>query len=318
MAEQLALGFGDLVRQLRAEAGLTQEELAEAAGLSPRSVSDLERGIHRTARRDTAELLAGALGLAGPARLLFVAAARGRAPAEEVLAALRDAAAPEGQLGGATRSPYRGLKAFEERDAAFFFGRDTAIAQVLGRMSRLVAGAGLLVVSGVSGAGKSSLLRAGVLPHIRGAGLAAAPGSQAWPRVLFTPTQTPLDELALRVGALAGADAAAVRRELEDAPAWFALTARQAALAGPPGRRMCRTLPVQIDELGDLPIRGLVISQRVQAHGRCLLQLFVSRHRHADRTDGSVSPEYGRIPALRSTRPRGGGQNSPVGQVPLQ
>jgi WD40 repeat protein/transcriptional regulator with XRE-family HTH domain len=235
MAEQLALGFGDLVRQLRAEAGLTQEELAEAAGLSPRSVSDLERGIHRTARRDTAELLAGALGLAGPARLLFVAAARGRAPAEEVLAALRDAAAPEGQLGGATRSPYRGLKAFEERDAAFFFGRDTAIAQVLGRMSRLVAGAGLLVVSGVSGAGKSSLLRAGVLPRIGAAGLEAAPGSQAWPRVLFTPTQAPLDELALRVGVLAGADAAAVRRELEDAPAWFALTARQAALAGPPG-----------------------------------------------------------------------------------
>ena len=59
MAEQLALGFGDLVRQLRAEAGLTQEELAEAASLSPRSVSDLERGIHRTARKDTAELLAG-------------------------------------------------------------------------------------------------------------------------------------------------------------------------------------------------------------------------------------------------------------------
>ena len=64
MAEQVALGFGDLLRQLRAEAGLTQEELAEAAGLSPRSVSDLERGIHATARKDTAELLAGALGLA--------------------------------------------------------------------------------------------------------------------------------------------------------------------------------------------------------------------------------------------------------------
>ena len=96
MAEQLALGFGGLLRQLRAEAGLTQEELAEAAGLSPRSVSDLERGINRTARRDTAELLGGALGLAEPVRPVFVAAARGRAPAEDVLAALREAAAPEG------------------------------------------------------------------------------------------------------------------------------------------------------------------------------------------------------------------------------
>ena len=68
-----------MLRQLRAEAGLTQEELAEAAGLSPRSVSDLERGIHRTAHKDTALLLAGALGLAEPARELFVAAARGTA-----------------------------------------------------------------------------------------------------------------------------------------------------------------------------------------------------------------------------------------------
>ena len=54
MSEQPGLGFAELLRQLRAEAGLTQEELAEAAGLSPRSVSDLERGIHRTAHKDTA------------------------------------------------------------------------------------------------------------------------------------------------------------------------------------------------------------------------------------------------------------------------
>ena len=48
------LSFAGLLRQFRAEARLTQEELAEAAGLSPRSVSDLERGINRTARKDTA------------------------------------------------------------------------------------------------------------------------------------------------------------------------------------------------------------------------------------------------------------------------
>jgi len=81
VAEQPGLEFAGLLRQLRAEARLTQEELAEAAGLSPRSVSDLERGVHRTAQKDTAQLLAGALGLADPARALFVAAARGRRPA---------------------------------------------------------------------------------------------------------------------------------------------------------------------------------------------------------------------------------------------
>ena len=68
MTEQPAQGFAGLLRQLRAAVRMTQEELAEAAGLSPRSVSDLERGINRTARKDTAESLARALGLAEPVR----------------------------------------------------------------------------------------------------------------------------------------------------------------------------------------------------------------------------------------------------------
>ena len=233
MAEQPGLSFAGLLRQLRTEAELTQEELAEAASLSPRSVSDLERGINHTARKDTAMLLAGALGLAGPAGELFVAAARGKAPAAEALAAVRSTGRrPQGLL---IASPYRGLSVFEEQDAAFFFGREAATTALLERMSQLVGGVGLLVVSGVSGAGKSSLLRAGVLPRIREAGLAAAPEAVSWPCLVFTPTRAPLDELALRVAVLAGADAAAVRRGLEASPDWFALTARQTALARPPG-----------------------------------------------------------------------------------
>jgi WD40 repeat protein/transcriptional regulator with XRE-family HTH domain len=232
VAGQPELSFAGLLRQLRAEARLTQEELAAAATVSPRSVSDLERGINRTPHKDTAALLAGALGLAGPAGELFVAAARGKTPAVGVLAAIESTRT---HLGPVTGSPYRGLAVFEEQDAGLFFGRDAATGQVLERMSRLLAGVGLLVVSGVSGAGKSSLLRAGVLPRLRAAGLAGAPEAASWPRVVLTPTRAPLDELALRAAVLAGADAAAARRELEGAPAWFALTARQAALARPPG-----------------------------------------------------------------------------------
>src|SRR5262249_15696402 len=63
VGEQPGLDFAGLLRLWRERALLTQEGLAEAAGLSPRAVSDLERGIHRTARKDTAVLLAGALGL---------------------------------------------------------------------------------------------------------------------------------------------------------------------------------------------------------------------------------------------------------------
>ena len=133
---------------------------------------------------------------------------------------------------GAIDCPYRGLNTFEERDAAFFFGRGAAATQVLARMSRQVDGAGLLVVSGVSGAGKSSLLRAGVLPQLRTTGLVSARGAKSWPCLLFTPARAPLEELAMRVAGLAGVNAAAVR-DLDADPAGFALTARQAAVAQP-------------------------------------------------------------------------------------
>ena len=80
VAEGAAQGFGPLLRQLRDDAGLTQEELAEAASLSPRSISDLERGINATARKQTARLLADALGLTGPQRAHFEATAHGPQP----------------------------------------------------------------------------------------------------------------------------------------------------------------------------------------------------------------------------------------------
>lgn len=97
-AHQVAINFAELLRQLRVEARLTQEELAEAAGLSARSISDLERGISRTARKETACLLADALAIGGLVRTAFVAAARGRAPVTDVLAA-RDSSAADAPTG---------------------------------------------------------------------------------------------------------------------------------------------------------------------------------------------------------------------------
>ena len=80
MSEQPAIQYAELLRQLRTDRGLTQEELASAAGLSPRTVSDLERGINLTPRKVTAELLADALRLSAPERERFMAAARRRPP----------------------------------------------------------------------------------------------------------------------------------------------------------------------------------------------------------------------------------------------
>jgi transcriptional regulator with XRE-family HTH domain len=136
-AERPALRFGGLLRQLRTQARMTQEELAEAARLSPRSVSDLERGISRTARKDTAGLLAEALSLTGPVREVFVAAARGRAPAAEVLAA-RSGAAPGAIAAAATE----GLP----RDSASAASREPELEHLLEMLVRAVAGGVVVVI----------------------------------------------------------------------------------------------------------------------------------------------------------------------------
>jgi transcriptional regulator with XRE-family HTH domain len=72
--------FGDLLRQHRLDAGLTQEELAERANLSARAVSDLERGVRRTPRNETIALLAQGLGLSPAQRTTFAEEACGRPP----------------------------------------------------------------------------------------------------------------------------------------------------------------------------------------------------------------------------------------------
>ncbi len=143
-----ALRFAGLLRQLRAEVRLTQEELAEAAGLSPRSVSDLERGINRTARKETALLLADALTLTGQVRVLFVAAARGRAQAAEVLAA-RNGAAGRAATAAAARSL--------PRDIGSFTGREPELARLL---ADVAAGSGpveIYAIDGMAGIGKTTL-----------------------------------------------------------------------------------------------------------------------------------------------------------------
>jgi formylglycine-generating enzyme required for sulfatase activity len=70
--------------------------------------------------------------------------------------------------GEPTRTPYRGLRALEQQDAAIFFGRDAAIVRGLDRIRGLVEGGveKLLVVLGASGSGKSSFLRAGLWPRL--------------------------------------------------------------------------------------------------------------------------------------------------------
>ena len=144
--DQAGLGFGGLLRRLRTDAGLTQEELAAAAQVSQRAVSDLERGVNHTARRDTALLLAEALNLAEPVRPLFVAAARGHAPAARVLAAMPR---PAPEAAWTATGAMHGFPA----PLTSFIGRAEPLREVAG----LLADHRLVTVAGPGGAGKTRL-----------------------------------------------------------------------------------------------------------------------------------------------------------------
>ncbi|HET9894572.1 MAG TPA: tetratricopeptide repeat protein [Streptosporangiaceae bacterium] len=132
--------FAGLLRQLRIGAGLTQEQLATAAGLSPRSISDLERGVNQTARRETVRLLADVLKLTGPARAAFQAAARGLT-----------AVFPAGGAATATRTLPRDIGAFTGRQPEL-----RAVVRLAGGTRKSGGVVGICAIGGMAGIGKTA------------------------------------------------------------------------------------------------------------------------------------------------------------------
>jgi tetratricopeptide (TPR) repeat protein/transcriptional regulator with XRE-family HTH domain len=162
--------FAGLLRQLRTEAGLTQEELAEAAGVSVRSVRDLERGRVATPQKETVRLLANALGLTGLARTKFETAVRGHLVPGWVAAATR--ALP--------------------RDIASFTGRQRELAELLAAVTGATDAGGVVgihAIGGMAGIGKTAFA---VHAAHRLAG--RFPGGQIFlPLHGHTPGQQPVD-----------------------------------------------------------------------------------------------------------------------------
>jgi len=120
------------------------------------------------------------------------------------------------ESGTATQEcPYPGLAAFGREQARWFFGRDALVAELISRLDERLRVGGVQVVVAPSGAGKSSLLRAGVLPRLDQGVL---PGSDRWPKLVFTPTANPLRALAVHLASLTGADPVAVAEEVAADP----------------------------------------------------------------------------------------------------
>ena len=81
--------------------------------------------------------------------------------------------------------PFKGLASFDRADAEYFYGRERIVSDLLARLVE----SPLVGILGPSGIGKSSLLRAGVLPALS-AGL--LPGSGGWRQVLLRPGAHPV------------------------------------------------------------------------------------------------------------------------------
>jgi tetratricopeptide (TPR) repeat protein len=123
--------------------------------------------------------------------------------------------------------PYKGLQYFREDDADHFFGRELLTARIINRL----AASSFLAVIGASGSGKSSLVRAGVIPALR-RGLRLADGSvppvnsARWLVRVLTPTAHPLLSLAAAL-LPEGEQIPALTQDLEKNPAALSLTARR-------------------------------------------------------------------------------------------
>ncbi|MFD8431815.1 hypothetical protein ACFV1R_29920 [Streptomyces coelicoflavus] len=113
--------------------------------------------------------------------------------------------------------PYRGLAAYRRQDASWFFGRDRSTRALVAQLNATGDTGGLVMLVGASGAGKSSLLNAGLVPALR----SGAPDSGNGPprRVLqLVPGADPLKELTRRVPQLAPV-VGAVREAASSGPA---------------------------------------------------------------------------------------------------
>lgn len=131
--------------------------------------------------------------------------------------ALREAEAADSRPVADERCPYVGLAAFGPEDAEWFFGRE----QLTKDLEQRVRERRFVAVFGASGAGKSSLLRAGLLPRMSGGPRTAGH------TVLLTPGPHPVEECAVRLAALGAGSATALREELERAPRALHLTVLQ-------------------------------------------------------------------------------------------
>ncbi|MFD3622394.1 PQQ-binding-like beta-propeller repeat protein [Streptomyces sp. NPDC058676] len=164
--------FASELRELRAEAdGITYRSLAQRAGYSVTTLSQAAAGEQLPTL---------------PVALAYAGACGGDLAEWEARwkAAVEESAADGSRNEDGTLAPYRGLARFETGDSGLFFGREQLTADLVGLLRRRRFAA----VFGPSGSGKSSLLRAGLIPVLRHA---QEPGPRPAAIRILTPGEHP-------------------------------------------------------------------------------------------------------------------------------
>ena len=212
--------FGWLLEEVNDQITALAETQTEIAAGSRAMLEAQQRTLMQLAilRQQTRPAHAGDPGRGSAPEIL------GLSPDEARAQTLEDAGIPASR-----ECPYPGLAAFGPQDASVFFGREQVTASLITRLGEQLTRPGLLMVLGPSGSGKSSLIRAGLVPAIA-AGELPARGSEAWPMDLMTPGRRPLLELATRVAAVAGIPAGGLDADLRADPARITAAIRQALL----------------------------------------------------------------------------------------
>jgi serine/threonine protein kinase/formylglycine-generating enzyme required for sulfatase activity len=157
------------------------------------------------------------------------------ASAETLCAALERLHTPDTLSSG---NPYRGLAPFEPEHRALFFGRDSDIRAVLERLRREP----LVLIAGDSGAGKSSLCRAGILPRVTQGALDEYRDFSA---LTLTPGRRPLAALAAVLAPILGQPEMELGARLAETPQWLGPALRAAYHEG-------RGLLLFVDQLEEL------------------------------------------------------------------
>lgn len=121
--------------------------------------------------------------------------------------------------------PYPGLREFGSADAAWFHGRAHVVTDLLVRLAEQLDTGEPVVLFGASGAGKSSVLLAGLLPALASAD---APEHAAWPQIVLTPGADPIGSLAAALAARTAVDATEWIRVIREEPSRLGAMCAQA------------------------------------------------------------------------------------------